>query len=261
MPRSTYYYYLKNLEKEDKYAQIKEEIKTIYHQHKGRYGYRRITLALRRKGYKINHKTVFRLMKTLGLKSIVRPKRYKSYRGEVGKIAPNIIQRNFKANAPNEKWATDITEISVGGEKIFLSPMLDMYNGEIISYSISRSPVMKQVLDMLEEAFDRIEDGTNLIIHSDQGWQYQNKRYQEKLKSRGITQSMSRKGNCLDNAITENFFSTLKSELIYIKKFSTIEELVSELHEYIRYYNNERIKEKLKGLSPVEFRTQSCKIA
>lgn len=106
-------------------------------------------------------------MKILGLKSIVWPKRYKSYRGEVGKVAPNIIQRNLKAHAPNEKWSTDITEISVVREKIFLSPMLDMYNGEIISYSISRSPVMKQVLDMIEEAFSRIEDGTNLIIHSD----------------------------------------------------------------------------------------------
>lgn len=200
-------------------------------------------------------------MRELGLKSVVRPKRYKSYRGEIGKVAPNVINRNFKASKPNEKWTTDITEISVTGEKIYLSPILDMYNSEVISYVISHRPVLKQVIDMLDAAFEKIDDGNKLIIHSDQGWQYQNKRYQEKLCIKGVTQSMSRKGNCLDNSIMENFFGILKTELIYCNKFKSTEELIEEIHKYIRYYNNERIKIKLKGLSPVEFRTQSCKFA
>ena len=200
-------------------------------------------------------------MRELGLKSVVRPKRYKSYRGEIGKVAPNVINRNFKASKPNEKWTTDITEISVTGEKIYLSPILDMYNSEVISYVISHRPVLKQVIDMLDAAFEKIDDGNKLIIHSDQGWQYQNKRYQEKLCIKGVAQSMSRKGNCLDNSIMENFFGILKTELIYCNKFKSTEELIEEIHKYIRYYNNERIKIKLKGLSPIEFRTQSCKFA
>ena len=211
MPRSTYYYYFKKSKERDKYALIKEEITSIYHENQGRYGYRRITMELHNRGYVINHKTVQRLMKLLGLKCMVRIKKYRSYKGEIGKVAPNLIQRDFTATAPNQKWTTDITEFSLFGTKIYLSPILDMYNSEIISYNISERPVLEQVLDMLDKAFKKLPDNTNLIFHSDQGWQYQHKTYQQLLKEKGIQQSMSRKGNCLDNSIMENFFVAIKS--------------------------------------------------
>ena len=245
------------MQRPDKYSVEKEEIVAIYHENQGRYGYRRITMEMRHRGYTINHKTVSRLMKELGLKCQVRIKKYRSYRGEVGKIAPNIIDRNFKADAPNKKWATDITEFALFGRKIYLSPILDMYNGEIVSYNISERPVLYQVMDMLDKAFEKIPDNTNLIFHSDQGWQYQHKRYQHRLKEKGIIQSMSRSGNCLDNAVMENFFGLLKSELLYLREFDSVEEFREELENYIYYYNNVRIKEKLKGLSPVQYRIQS----
>ena len=254
MARSSFYYHEKQNKLPDKYKAIKELIKSIYRKHKGRYGYRRITDELENKGIVINHKTVLRLMKILGLKSIIRVKKYKSYKGEQGKIAPNILERNFKATAPNQKWATDITEFNVSGKKLYLSPIIDLFNGEIISYELTERPVFNQVVTMLKKAFKKIPNNTNLTLHSDQGWQYQMKQYQYLLKEKGIIQSMSRKGNCLDNAIIENFFGILKSELFYIKKFRTIEELKIEIKQYINYYNNERIKSNLNKMSPIKYR-------
>lgn len=260
MARSTYYYYLKKLNKEDKYKEIKEQIESIYWENKGRYGYRRITMELHNRGYKINHKTVLKLMNQLGLKCIVRIKKYKSYKGTVGKIHKNILKRNFKANKPNEKWVTDVTEFSLFGSKVYLSPIIDLFNGEVVSYSISEKPVFSQIVDMLEKAFKKIPDNTNLILHSDQGWQYQMKQYSYLLNKKGIRQSMSRKGNCLDNACAENFFGLLKSELFYLQKFKSIDHFKKELMEYIKYYNNKRIKCNLKGMSPVNYRIHSLKI-
>lgn len=261
MPRSTFYYYLKKLKKEDKYAQVRILIRQIYEENKGRYGYRRISLELKKRNYCINHKTVLKLMKQEQLICLVRIKKYRSYKGEVGKIAPNILERNFEANKPNEKWVTDVTEFSLFGKKLYLSPILDLFNGEIVSYNISERPVFHQVVDMLEKAFIKIPDNTNLILHSDQGWLYQLKRYQYLLKQKGIIQSMSRKGNCLDNAVMENFFGLLKSELLYLQEFKSIEHFKQELEDYIDYYNNKRIKCKLKGLSPAEYRIQSSLVA
>lgn len=258
MARSSYYYHQKRSRIADKYKDIKELIKSVYHTHKGRLGYRRITLALKEKGIMINHKTVLRLMKMLGLKSVIRIKKYKSYKGEHGKTAPNILQRNFKAGQPNQKWATDITEFNVKGKKLYLSPIIDLFNGEIISYQLAQRPNMEQVVKMLKKSFKRLSPHVNLILHSDQGWQYQMKQYQRLLKEKGVTQSMSRKGNCLDNAVIENFFGILKSELFYLKKYSSIKELEIDIKEYIKYYNNERIKINLKGMSPVKYRAHYC---
>ena len=196
-------------------------------------------------------------MKQLSLKCQVRIKKYRSYRGEIGKVAPNLINRDFNATAPNQKWTTDITEFSLFGTKLYLSPILDMYNSEIVSYNISEHPVLPQVMDMLDKAFAKIPDNTNLIFHSDQGWQYQHKMYQARLQEKGVRQSMSRKGNCLDNSIMENFFGLLKSELLYLREFKDMNEFRDELEKYIFYYNNYRIKGKLKGLSPVQYRVQS----
>ena len=199
----------------------------------GRYGYRRITMEMRNRGYIINHKTVQRLMKQLNLKCMVRMKKYRSYRGQVGKVAPNLINRDFHAEAPNQKWTTDVTEFSLFGKKIYLSPILDMYNSEIISYTVSERPTLAPVLEMIDTAFERLPENSGLILHSDQGWQYQNQQYQKRLTEKGVVQSMSRKGNCLDNAIMENFFGLLKSELLYLRAFKDIEEFLSELEKYI----------------------------
>ena len=254
MARSTFYYYQNQSKLPDKYREIKELIKSIYHKHKGRYGYRRITDEIKNKGFIINHKTVLKLMKSLGLKSLIRIKKYKSYKGEHGKIAPNILERNFKASAPNQKWATDVTEFNVSGNKLYLSPIIDLFNQEIISYELTERPVFNQVVMMLKKAFKKIPNNTNLTLHSDQGWQYQMKQYQHLLKEKGIIQSMSRKGNCLDNAIIENFFGILKSELFYLKKYKSINELKQEIIEYIKYYNNDRIKSNLNKMSPIKYR-------
>jgi putative transposase len=245
----------------DKYEAVKSAITQIYHENKGRYGYRRITLELHKRCHIVNHKTVQKLMKQLGLKCMVRIKKYKSYRGEVGKIAPNLLNRNFKASKPNEKWVTDVTEFSIFGKKLYLSPILDLYNGEIINYNLSERPTFHQTTDMLKKAFEKIPDDTQLMLHSDQGWQYQMLSYQDMLKKKGIRQSMSRKGNCLDNSVMENFFGLLKTELLYLQEFDNIEHFIKELVAYIDYYNNKRIKSKLKGLSPIQYRIQSSKVA
>jgi putative transposase len=254
MARSSFYYYQNQLQTTDKYEQIKTLIQSVYHKHKGRLGYRRITIALRQKGVIVNHKTVLRLMKSLGLKSLIRVKRYKSYKGELGKTAPNLLNRAFKAKRPNQKWATDITEFNVSGKKIYLSPIIDLYNQEIVSYELSDRPDFKSVITMLNKALERTDKKTRLLLHSDQGWHYQMKQYQYLLKKNRITQSMSRKGNCLDNAVIENFFGILKSELFYLKKYESITQLKKEIKEYIDYYNIERIKLNLNGMSPIQYR-------
>lgn len=258
MARSTFYYYLKQLDQVDKHATLKAQVVAIYHQHKGRYGYRRITATLKLSGQQINHKTVLRMMKESDLKSKVRVKKYRSYKGQQGKIARNLLKRDFKALKPYQKWVTDVTEFSVSGKKLYLSPILDLYNGEIVSYTLSERPTFEQTMDMLKKAFTRLPLKTKLILHSDQGWQYQMKQYQAALRNRKIRQSMSRKGNCLDNAAMESFFSILKSELFYLQKFDSIASLKKEIASYIDYYNNDRIKLKLKGLSPVKYRTQAA---
>ena len=245
----------------DKYQGLKNVIKQIFHENKGRYGYRRITMELHNKGYEVNHKTVQKLMKLCGLRCEIRKKKYRSYKGEVGKIAPNELNRNFRADKPNQKWVTDVTEFSVGDQKVYLSPILDLYNGEIISYNLSLHPTFRQTIDMLDKAFTKIPDKTGLILHSDQGWQYQMRNYQARLSDKGIIQSMSRKGNCLDNSVMENFFGLLKTEMFYKQKFMSAEHLIDEIGIYIDYYNNKRIKCKLKGLSPVQYRIQSNRVA
>ena len=261
LPRATFYYHLKRMNRTDKYEAVKAEITAIYHENKGRYAYRRITTELRNRNIPLNHKTVQRLMKELGLVCRVRMKKYHSYKGEVGRIAPNLLNRDFHAEKPNQKWVTDVTEFSLFGEKLYLSPILDLCSSDLVSYTISDRPVLSMVTTMLEKAFEKIPDGTGLILHSDQGWQYQHKQYQRMLRKKGIQQSMSRKGNCLDNAVMENFFGLLKSELLYLQEFDSMEHFKQELIAYLDYYNNHRIKAKLKGLPPALHRQQALSVA
>jgi putative transposase len=256
LARSTFYYHERVLQVQDKAVELKAQVAAIYAAHKGRYGYRRITAAMRQLGYVINHKRVQRLMKILGLKSVVRIKKYRSYKGTVGRIAPDILKRDFAAQAPNQKWVTDVTEFKVGNEKLYLSPVMDLYNGEIIAFETSRRPAFTLVTNMLKKAFSKLQTQDSPVLHSDQGWQYQLPSYQHLLRERNLVQSMSRKGNCLDNAAMESFFGTLKTEFFYLNSFANIDQLKTELGKYIRYYNYDRIKLKLKGLSPVQYRNQ-----
>ncbi|MFQ8723342.1 MAG: IS3 family transposase [Streptococcus thermophilus] len=261
LARSTYYYQLKQLDKNDKNHDIKDEIQAIFTEHKGNYGYRRMTLELRNRGFVVNHKKVQRLMKILGLSARIRRKRkYSSYQGEIGKKADNLIQRQFEASKPMEKCYTDVTEFAIpaSSQKLYLSPVLDGFNSEIIAYNLSTSPNLIQVKDMLEQAFGE-EHYENTILHSDQGWQYQHDFYHRFLEGKGIQPSMSRKGNSPDNGMMESFFGILKSEMFYgyEKTFHSLEQLEQAIVDYIDYYNNKRIKVKLKGLSPVQYRTKS----
>ena len=239
----------------ERHAVLKSKIRSIFERHKGRYGYRRVTATLRMSGIKANHKTVQKLMGEMGLKSLVRPKKYRSYKGQMGRVAPDLINRQFTAERMHQKWTTDVTEFNVAGEKLYLSPIMDLYNGEIIAFETSKRPVFALVKTMLSKAFERLKDETP-ILHSDQGWQYQMPHWSRMLEGKNITQNMSRKGNCLDNAAMESFFATMKSEFFYLNRFKNVEKLKQGIEDYIHYYNNDRIKLKLKGLSPVQYRTQ-----
>ncbi|WP_156923786.1 IS3 family transposase [Burkholderia sp. WSM2232] len=256
LARSTFYYQLKVLEDGDRHAELKTRIRAVYEHHKGRYGYRRIAATIRQSGQIVNHKTVQRLMGHLKLKSLIRAKKYRSWRGEVGRIAPNLLNREFSAQQPNQKWVTDVTEFNVLGQKLYLSPVMDLYNGEIVSYQMSERPVFELVRSMLKKALAKLGSNERPLLHSDQGWQYQMSAYRRMLDQRGLTQSMSRKANCHDNAAIESFFGTLKSEFFRLNRFESIDALKAGIKQYIHYYNHKRIKLKLKGLSPVMYRTQ-----
>ncbi len=237
----------------DKYEEVKKAIQEIYKKNQKAYGYRRIALDLRSIGYKISLKTVYKLMKSLNIKGKKFKRKYNSYKGTVGNIAQNYLDRKFKAKEPMQKLVTDVTEFNVSGEKVYLSPILDLYNREIVSYNISTRPNFWQTRDMLEKFLAKKDPNTQAILHSDQGWQYQMEEYQSILKENNIIQSMSRKGNCLDNSVMENFFGRLKVEMFYGEEFESAEDLIKKVEEYIYYYNNERISLKLK-MSPVQYR-------
>ena len=257
LARSTYYYYLRHIN-ENKYEDVKKDIVEVFNKSKSRYGYRRILVELRKKGYTLNHKTVLKLMRSLNLRGKQSKNgKYRSYKGEVGKVADNLLKRNFYAEKPFEKLTTDVTEFKIGDEKVYLSPVLDMFNREIVSYSISTSPNLQLVRDMLHGLFKKLPADATPLFHSDQGWQYQHAEYQRLLAEHNITQSMSRKGNCMDNGIMENFFGRLKVEMFYGEKFESPRGFIEKLEEYIHYYNNDRISLKLKGMSPVQYRTHS----
>ncbi|RMT18440.1 ISPsy8, transposase OrfB [Pseudomonas amygdali pv. mori] len=258
LARSTFYYQVQVQSRPNPYAALKQLVESIYHEEKGLYGARRITAVIRTAGILVNKKVVERLMAELGLRSVVRPKKYRSYKGVIGTIAPNLLERNFSAQRPNQKWVTDVTEFKVGNRKLYLSPVMDLYNGEIVAYEVSTRPSFELVTSMLDKALQQLQDEPKLVMHSDQGWQYQHAQYRHKLSVRGVKQSMSRKGNCLDNAAMESFFGTLKSEFFYLKQFESIDELKAGLDEYIHYYNHDRIKLKLNGQSPVKYRAQAA---
>ena len=258
--RSTYYYSVGKKDKDEKNGILISRMKEIFAKHNGMYGYRRVTAQLQNEGFSVNHKKVQRLMRKESLICAQRKKRrYSSYKGTVGKIADNLIQRDFTAGKANEKWFTDVTEFHLRGEKCYLSPILDAYGQEIVAWNLSTSPNLPQIHDMLQKAFRANPRTEGTILHSDQGWQYQHSSYVKSLKEHGIRQSMSKKGNSMDNGLMENFFGVLKCEMFYGQesKYRNIRDLMNAIDDYIHYYNEQRIKVKLKGQTPSQFRSLS----
>lgn len=259
-------YWQSRLGKKDKDAEIKEKIKSLRRKHPN-YGYRRIHAMLRKQGHVINKKRTQRIYQDLGLqvKSYTRKyRRYNSYKGVVGRISPNRINRRFESNIPYQKIVTDTTEFKYYEEdkngklqlkKLYLDPFMDLYNLEIVSFKITRQPNGISMLNALEEAIEKTSECKyRRTFHSDRGWAYQMPAYQNRLKEHGIFQSMSRRGNCYDNSPMENFFGILKQEMYYGKVYRSYKELALAITNYIKYYNEERIKEKLNWLSPVQYR-------
>ena len=260
MPKSTYYFEIKKVDAvEERNKELVVEIQQIFASNKGRYGVRRVYRELVNRGSTVNHKRVQRLMHKIGLLGKRPKEKYHSYRGEVGMVADNIIDRDFSTTAPLQKWTTDVSQFSFSWGKCYFSPILDMNTNEIISYDLSLSPNMEQVHRMLNRAFEKFPSVNGLIFHSDQGWQYQHTCYRNALKEHGIIQSMSRKGNCYDNCIMETFFGRLKNELYYgyEKEYASFESFAKAVDEYINYYNNERIQAKTKWMPPVKYREAS----
>lgn len=246
--------------------ELEEKIQSIFEENDGNYGYRRVQLELRNRGTRVKHKKVQRIMTKLGLKAkkfMRNSRRYSSYKGTVGTVARNRINRRFHTNIALQKLTTDITEFKCSENfKLYLSPIMDMYNGEILSYGISMHPTLDFVMKPLEDALQIVKDSKyRTTIHSDQGWHYQHRKCVKTLKGHNVFQSMSRKGNCIDNSPMENFFGLLKQEMFYGEALRTCEELKRDIESYINYYNNKRIKRKLAGMSPVQYRLHTSQLA
>ncbi len=260
MSKSTYYFELKKVDVvKERNKELVTEIQEIFDYNKGRYGVRRVHRELANRGYNVNHKRVQRLMHENGLLGKRPKEKYHSYKGEVGKVADNIIDRDFSTTAPLQKWTTDVSQFSFSWGKCYISPILDMNTNEIVSYDLSLSPNLEQIHRMLNKAFEKFPSVDGLIFHSDQGWQYQHAYFRSTLKEHGIIQSMSRKGNCYDNCIMETFFGRLKNEMYYgyEKEYASFESFAKAVDEYINYYNNERIQAKTKWMPPVKYREAS----
>ena len=264
LSKSTYYFEISKTDVvAERNAELLDVIRTVFEQNKRRYGVRRVHQELVNRGFNVNHKRVQRLMHKEGLLGKRPKEKYHSYKGEVGKIADNVINRDFKAAEPLQKWTTDVSQFNFSWGKCYISPILDMNTNEIISYDLSLRPTLDQVKRMLEKAFEKFPNVTGLVFHSDQGWQYQHAYYINELKKHGIVQSMSRKGNCYDNCIMETFFGRMKNEMYYgyEKQYSSFEEFSKAVEEYIDYYNNRRIQAKTKWMPPVQYRIASMCLA
>ena len=258
LARSTFFYHQARRQTPDPHADLKAAITEAFEGSHGRYGHRRIHQVLVRAGRRVAKKTVLMLMRTLGLICRVRRKRkYIAYQGRVGVIAANLLDRDFTADAPNRKWVTDVTEFRVGDRKLYLPPIMDLFDRQIIAYSLGPSPTLELTNSALRAALATIDDGRNLLAHSDQGFQYQHSSWRHLLAEAGATQSMSRKANCYDNAVMENFFGHLKEELFHHTRYLDTDALATALVDYIHWYNTERISTRLEGLSPAQYRTQT----
>ena len=258
--RSSYYKWLNRKETltDKDNSIIVKEIVRIYDAVDGIYGYRRMTMNVNRSlNMKYNYKRIYRLMKSINLQSVIRKKRKKYIKSTPQITAENILNRNFSAATLNKKWLTDVTEIKLAnGTKAYLSAIIDLYDNSIISYVLGRSNNNKLVFDTFDLAMEKNPHASPLF-HSDRGYQYTNKTFKLKLDNVSATQSMSRVGRCIDNGPIEGFWGIIKSEMYYLRKFHNFDELKLAIDNYIEFYNNKRLQKKLKGLSPIEYRTQT----
>lgn len=262
LPRSTFYDHRRRLRRPDPNADIKESIRGAFDMAKSAYGHRRIRAILLRQGWTVSKKTVLKFMRQLGLHCPVRRrKRYNSFRGEVGEAADNVLNRQFATKSRHTKWVTDVTEFTVGATKVYLSPVLDLHDSRIISTTVGPSPSVKMVTDGLKTAIDTLGSGEKPLVHSDQGFQYRHTLWRDALRDAGLTQSMSRKGTCLDNAVMEGFFSHLKEEWFRIQKPETLDAFHTGLTDYLEWWNTTRIQERLGYLSPDEYRSREIATA
>lgn len=255
LARSTFFYHQARLTRPDPHAELKAAITEVFQQAHGRYGHRRVHTMLARQGWQVAKKTVLKLMNTLGLVcKIRRPRRYRSWLGQAGTIAANVLDRQFSAEAPDTKWVTDVTEFRIGDRKVYLSPVIDLFDRSVVAYTYGPSPSLELTNCSLRNAIATLTTEARPLVHSDQGFQYQHATWRRLLDNAGLVQSMSRRANCLDNSIAENFFGHLKEELFHHNRFHTVEEFTVALDEYIDWYNTTRISTTLKGLSPAEYR-------
>lgn len=258
LARSTYFYHQRRLTAVDKHAELRQAIGEIFERANRRYGYRRVHAHLRRQGWVVNHKLVYKLMDELGLKVKVRVKKtYNSYKATVSHIAKNVLDRQFTPDKPNMAWVSDVTEFRVAGRKVYLSPIMDLHDRSIISHRISTSPTTTFTAESLRDAIEQQSPGRGLLVHTDQGFQYQHSSWRDLIESIGGVQSMSRKGNCYDNAVMENFFGHVKTEMYHGESFANLEQFYQAIDDYIHWYNNDRIQQRLKGLTPMEYRSQA----
>jgi putative transposase len=256
LARSTFFYHQARRNRPDKHAAAADAVRAAFTAARGRYGHRRVHALVRRDG-PIAKKTVLALMRRQDLLCPVRRrKRYSSYAGEIGKVAANLLDRDFAAAAPNQKWVTDVTEFRVGDRKLYLSPVMDLFDRQIIAYRTGTSPNLDLTNGSLHDALAGAA-GTTPLVHSDQGVHYQHRSWRALLATAGATQSMSRKGNCHDNAVIENFFGHLKAEMFHPNRFADTDELATAITDYIGWWNTHRIQERLEGMSPVQYRTHA----
>nr|WP_258174499.1 IS3 family transposase [Corynebacterium diphtheriae] len=261
LARSTFFDHQRRFDLPDKYADLKTQIKKIFHDSNTTFGYRRVWRALRNNNTIVNKKVVRRLMRQLGLVSKIRRKKYNSYRGTVSHIADNVLDRRFTQDAPNKAWVSDVTEFRVAGTKVYLSPVMDLFDRTILAHTLSTSPNTQLTSRALADAIAMFSPGKGLIVHTDQGFQYQHASWRTLIKSVGGVQSMSRKGNCYDNAVMENFFGHLKSEMYYGASFTSVDELCQAIDEYILWYNTYRLQERFKGLAPMRGRWLTASVS
>lgn len=261
MARSTFFEHQRRLGEPDKYATLKEQITEIFNESKHTYGYRRVWRELRNRSTVVNKKLVRKLMRQLGLVSKIRRKKYNSYRGTTSHIADNVLDRNFAQDAPNKVWVSDVTEFRVAGTKVYLSPIMDLCDRTILAHTLSTSPNTTFTAASLNDAITMFTPDPGLVVHTDQGFQYQHASWRNLITGIEGVQSMSRKGNCYDNAVMENFFGHLKSEMYHGEHFISVEQFCQAVDDYILWYNTSRLQEQFKGLAPMQYRNQTLEKA
>ncbi|MBN9739731.1 IS3 family transposase [Amycolatopsis sp. A1MSW2902] len=258
LARSTFFYHQARPDRPDPHAGLKAAIAEAFEAARGRYGHRRVHAVLVRAGWRVAKKTVRTLMNALGLVCQVRrPRRRRTWPGQPGTAAENLLNREFGADAPDTKWVTDVTEFRIGDRKLYLSPVIDLFDRSVVAYACGPSPTLELTNSSLRAAIATLPAGARPLVHSDQGFQYQHASWRTLLADAGLTQSMSRRATCLDNAVAENFFGHLKEELFHHTKFDTVDTFITALHDYIDWYNTTRISTTLQGLSPAEYRAQT----